>query len=382
MTMNAKKTTEELLNSIAASLKQDSNDINGKPNINHWRQLFKNNTLSSIKNVIDDFIARHGVQYVFLNNDSFFFINDYHAMNTSSPPSKLGALLDIAAESATDVEIIRYLVETKQANLNISSKNSDDAPPLVNALFKKKFDIALYLLNAGTEMSREPQDNSESILSLTACCYEEDNEHLLTFIKALLKQGYWISNEAAYEQRTNINLAMLRNELLAENSHLRQEGNQLIDITQELIESVTDILNTNGPTAFYCMKTITPKVEINEIMLGIVIKELAHKGTPLAHLVCGLLLEGHIENIMPNRNLNETTYMEQRQQDACLFYSKASKEPTLKKATDVLLWQQRLQGPQSIINRSQQYDLTPPTELLPGYDSFAKTSVEIPLYRM
>jgi hypothetical protein len=74
--------------------------------------------------------------------------------------------------------------------------------------------------------------------------------------------------------------------------------------------------------------------------------------------------------------------MEKRTHDACTFYTKASKHRRLQQVTDLLLWQQKTQGCESIINRLQQYDITPPKKLFPTCSFFKRDCVKIPLYRM
>ncbi|MDF1683829.1 MAG: hypothetical protein P1U36_04140 [Legionellaceae bacterium] len=155
------------------------------------------------------------------------------------------------------------------------------------------------------------------------------------------------------------------------------------------MDAVTQLLNIHGHTVFYCMNAIAPPVDIDEIKLSVLIAELVNKGTPLAYLVCGLLLEGHIDNKIPDRYIdNEETeayqaYVEKRIEDACTFYTKASAELSIKQVTDILLWQQKMQGPESVVARLKQYDaVVPSQELIPSYGDYAKANAEISWYRM
>jgi hypothetical protein len=362
------------------------------PYVNYWRRLFNNNTLVSIQYQIDEFVKLWGINYMFLNNIT-------HSESCTSRPLKknvsqtmtFGSLLHVALEVDTDLEIIKYLVKNKHANLNLTT--SYGWVPLKYAVCSKRFDCALYLLE------QKSTHYYDSIL-LDAChgSYvhlfgESKTEVQIIFIKALLKRGHYLNNEE--EKNTNgINLAELRQEILVSNHHLMQEGHQLVPLTitrmtLELMDAVTQLLNIHGHTVFYCMNAITPPVEIDEIKLSVLITELEKKGTPLAYLVCGLLLEGQIENKIPDRYIdNEETeaykaYVEKRIEDACTFYTKASADPSFKKVTDILLWQQKMQGPESVVTRLKQYDAVVPSQkLVPSYDDYAKDNAEMPWYRM
>ncbi|MDF1645572.1 MAG: hypothetical protein P1U61_01140 [Legionellaceae bacterium] len=157
-------------------------------------------------------------------------------------------------------------------------------------------------------------------------------------------------------------------------------GLQLVDVTEEIIDSVSAFIQTNGPEGFYCMNPIKPPVEIYDVQLPAYIEGLEQKATSLAYLLCGLLLDGQIENFT-NMDLDSAAgaaYLEKRQQDAINFYCQASKDDTLKPVTNVLLWQHRTHGLHSIAAHLRQYDLT---DSYPVNTFLNQNNVEIPLYR-
>jgi hypothetical protein len=338
--------------------------------INLWRKRFSQHSLSSIKQTIDTFVERYGVNYMFVNNHT---------------TPEQGTLLHTAAKHAKDINVLRYLVENKQADVNLPMRKT--WLPLRLAISAHHFEHALYLLEQGTELKHEPfvYDNILNYAyahnTFQPTSKNSVPEAQLSLIRALLKRGHYLPSEQYIKNDRNINLAALRQEILANHPYCRQEGLQLIDPTQELMDTVALLLKTQGHTAFYCMEAIQPSEEINERMLSVFIQALENRKTPLADLVCGLLLEGYIENTKPDRDIHEEKYMEKRTQDACIFYTKAARDGKLKHVTDILLWQQKTQGPESVHTRLKQYDIPSPTALMPSCDDFAQQSVTMPLYQ-
>jgi hypothetical protein len=345
------------------------------PDINLWRKLFSQHNLPSIKQEIDTFIERCGVNYIFVTNPMSFYTSTAH-------PVELGTLLHTAAKHAKDIHILRYLVEEKQADVNLPMQKT--WLPLQSALSARHFDHALYLLEQGTELKHEPF-SCFNILN-TVCFYGAQPkspvpEAQLTLLRALLKRGHYLPIEYYFKNIHKTDLATLRQEVLANHPYCRQKGNQIIDPTQELMDAVALLLKTQGHTAFYCMEAIQPSEAINEHMLNIFIQALENRKTPLADLVCGLLLEGYIENMMPDRAMHPEQYMEKRTQDACMFYTKASRDQKLKPVTDILLWQQKTQGLESLHTRLKQYDIPSPAAIMPSCDDFTQPSITMPLYK-
>ncbi|MDF1683386.1 MAG: hypothetical protein P1U36_01890 [Legionellaceae bacterium] len=168
--------------------------------------------------------------------------------------------------------------------------------------------------------------------------------------------------------------------------YLRWDGRQFIDVTQklfqELIHVVKPLIKHKKYTAFYAIKPIKLSININEVILEKLVKNLEKQNAPLAYLICGLLLDGLIENLRPDRPINKQAYLEKRRHDACTLYTKASKNKRLERFTDLLLWQQKTEGCASIINHLQQYDITPPKKLFPTCRFFKRDCVKIPLYRI
>ncbi|MDF1683828.1 MAG: ankyrin repeat domain-containing protein [Legionellaceae bacterium] len=211
--------------------------VAARNDVNHWRELFKNNTLAPIQNEIDEFVKRLGVDYMFLNDqcrNSGYRRSSGHirlSSGTNTSPIRLGTLLHLAIQTNAHIEIIQYLVGKKHANLNLTIYNNQT--PLNTAISKKRFDCALYLLD---ELEQKSTHDYDSIL-LDACYGggihffgQSTTEAQIIFIKALLKRGYYLNNEK--EKHTNgINLAVLRQEILVSNRHLMQEGHQLVPLT-------------------------------------------------------------------------------------------------------------------------------------------------------
>ncbi|MDF1684664.1 MAG: hypothetical protein P1U36_08420 [Legionellaceae bacterium] len=353
--------------------------IHQNPDINLWRERFTQHSLPSIKQEIDTFIEKYGVNYMFVKDDSPICL--FSVQRFSSHPVELGTLLHIAAEHAKDINILQYLVEDKQADVNLPMHKT--WLPLRSAISAHHFEHALYLLEQGTELKDEPFAYKNI---LDAACVRGDQpkspvpEDQLTLIRALLKRGQYLPSEQYIKNDRNIDLAALRQEILTNHPYFRQKGNQLIDPTQELMDAVALLLKIQGHTAFYCMEAIQPSETINEHTLSVFIQALENRKTPLADLVCGLLLEGYIENTMPDRAMDTEQYMEKRTQDACMFYTKAARDGKLKPVTDILLWQQKTQGPESVYTRLKQYDISSPTAIMPSCDDFAQPSITMPLY--
>ena len=102
----------------------------------------------------------------------------------------------------------------------------------------------------------------------------------------------------------------------------------------------------------------------------------------MAYLVCGLLLEGYIENTVAadrypdgEESASYYAYMEQRTHDAITFYTQASSDKALKKVTDILLWQHQISNCPSIYHRLNQYNLILSKDVVPSYEKFERDCV-------
>ena len=166
-------------------------------------------------------------------------------------------------------------------------------------------------------------------------------------------------------------------------------GTQLIeitvtDVTTHLINIVTLYLEKHTHVGFFQMTPLAPDFYIHEMMLSSVIEQLEKISTPMAYLVCGLLLDGHIENmIAADRYPDGETcpaylaYMEKRLHDAITFYTKAAQNKALKKVTDTLLWQHKTlhNDVSSIAKRLKCYDVALSEDIAPSYACFKREPV-------
>lgn len=118
-------------------------------------------------------------------------------------------------------------------------------------------------------------------------------------------------------------------------------------------------------------------VNINEAKLMRIAASLEKIGTPLAHLVCGLLLEGRLETLLPERYQDKSDsddykqYVKKRAHDAVTFYSKVAEALALKSIASHLLWHLRMFSSGSLRNRLYLYDaLRPIPQVFPSRHLF------------
>jgi hypothetical protein len=102
----------------------------------YWYTQFADTDMASMKQKIDKFVDTYGVDYLL-----------HYPVGV-----KAGTLLFLAA-GRVPLAIIRYLVEEKNANINILGNS--DFTPLRMAINAKKFNIVEYLIHQGAEA---PQD--------------------------------------------------------------------------------------------------------------------------------------------------------------------------------------------------------------------------------
>jgi hypothetical protein len=221
------------------------------------------------------------------------------------------------------------------------------------AILNEQYDVALYLLDKGAKLKKVEKLDYNSVLKLVCSSGEVRpenpiNQAQLQVIKALLRHGLYLNHEAHIKLSYGIDLTALRQEILDASPWFKLHDKQLLKMTapeaaSALIDTVSVFLKANGPVGFYEMASIVSGFNIDEKTLSILIQQLEKKATPMAYLVCGLLLEGYIENTVavdryPGGEKSEAyqAYMEKRSHDAITFYAKASSDSALKKVTDIL----------------------------------------------
>jgi hypothetical protein len=151
------------------------------------------------------------------------------------------------------------------------------------------------------------------------------------------------------------------------------------DLPNYLCLYVKERLLPANLVGFLSSDTQSIAVNINEAKLMKIIESLEKIGTPLAHLVCGLLLEGRLETLLPERYQDNTDsddykqYVKKRAHDAVTFYSKAAEARDLKSIASHLLWHSRMFSSGSLRNRLYLLDnLRPIPQVFPARHLFNK----------
>ena len=116
---------------------------------------------------------------------------------------------------------------------------------------------------------------------------------------------------------------------------------------------------------------ITPTFEIDEQTLMKIIKFFAASDMPMGFLVCALLLDGKISNVVEEEKGDNQRYQDSRMLGAIAFYRKAACDATLKPIIEVMLWQIRATGENAVAQKElKKYRLTP-REFFPRFDEFS-----------
>ncbi len=132
-------------------------------------------------------------------------------------------------------------------------------------------------------------------------------------------------------------------------------------LVNQLLRKVSDLITKRNKDGLV-FNAISLPVEIDETCLNRIIPLFEKQKTPIAFLICGLLLEGQISTITNEKYspLEYKEYMEQRTHDAISFYTKAALDSSTRPLVEFLLWELKLTCTlPSIQHRLSEYDLTP-----------------------
>ena len=121
---------------------------------------------------------------------------------------------------------------------------------------------------------------------------------------------------------------------------------------------------------------IIPDFEIDEIALCRIIEVLEKKKTSTAYLVCAMLLDDSIQNMVRGKGPeNQEKYDEKRSHDAVTFYLKSlnnKSSPAIQDMISFKLWENKTVGnpAPSLLRRLGEFDIHPPEKFVPHYRLF------------
>ncbi|MBP6918368.1 MAG: hypothetical protein KBB94_05595 [Legionellaceae bacterium] len=116
---------------------------------------------------------------------------------------------------------------------------------------------------------------------------------------------------------------------------------------------------------------ITPTFEIDEQTLMKIIKFFEASDIPMGFLVCALLLDGTISNVVEEEKGDNQRYQDSRMLGAIAFYRKAACDATLKPIIEAMLWYIRTTNENVVVQEElKKYHFTP-SEFAPCFDKFS-----------
>ncbi len=148
-----------------------------------------------------------------------------------------------------------------------------------------------------------------------------------------------------------------------------------------LVDQVSHLTMT-GHSRQLNFDAVSLPFEIDEEHLNLLITKMEKQHTSIAFLTCGLLLQGHIPNVVAEKD-NLEHYTEIRLHHAIDFYTKISAFSSIQPLAEFLLWEiKTIPSYPSIQTRLAQYDLAPPDDFLQTYSAFRKRdNVTMPLLK-
>lgn len=335
-----------------------------------WRTDFNNTKLIGLTDKlikkIDRYVDKYGIDYILLAQSG----------------KRIDSLLGLAARSDA-LAVVIYLVEKKNANLH----PADTYPytPLYNAIYYQAYASVFYLLTKENSVN----DNKEIFslasypdLFLTQKNFDLHQHQLL--VEQLLLKGASVVNKSIFPSiiYTFEHLKAMQLTIVADNPFFHIDNGQIRPKT--LIEAILYVVDTQinlkGWQAFFFLQSTIIPMLIEESQLNTVIMQLENKNYAQAWLACGLLLDGHITNLLPSCFVNDAecgtlsylSYDEKRSHDAINFYLKAAFfDNTLVELVNNLLWQSKIIGTISVDKRLSM--VQPPLSILPSAVFFTQS---------
>jgi len=329
---------------------------------NKTKEITENEFIMIYQPDINLFVKRYGLYQALYVQNSDFYTYPLHT-----------------AAYAGNLHVIRFFINK---GLDVNLLNSEKLSALHVAIRANKVACARVLIEAGANITITPEVLMEiiGIDNTPTRCRALFELFILLNVKIQFPDQYFTTRQlnsisAEYEAAKFAIKEKIMNNIVDEYI-VQYVSNQLKAIAQTFSQKETLLLAQES----MALSVGDEAILLTENQVELIIDYLEKQKDALSYLTCGLLLQGYIENALPERLMAESdsvAYLEKRTHDAISYYIQSvNQRKEYAPIINQLLWELKIDGSTSIQERLACFDIKPIA--FSNYQKFTHEPVKLP----